>query len=258
MPLWNLPNGWKNNFYKSGRQSLPLFLGDISVINEIIREKLFALRDEKNAAFCAKLIPNIKPERVLGARLPALRKLAGELAGTAEAEAFLQALPHEFLEEDHLHSFLIAGEKDFDTCIGKIEAFLPFVDNWATCDSLRPKCFAKHKKALLPYIEKWLQSEHLYTVRFAVGMLMCHYLDADFDEKYLQWVAALKSEEYYLNMMRAWYFATALAKQYESTLPLLESKTLDMFTHNKAIQKARESLRVPPEHKAYLKSLKIK
>ena len=221
-----------------------------------IRERLFALRDEKNAAFSAKLIPNIAPERVLGARLPAIRKLAGELAGTAEAEAFLQALPHEYLEEDHLHSFLIAGEKEFDTCIGKTETFLPFIDNWATCDSLRPKCFAKHKKELLPYIETWLHSAHLYTVRFAVGMLMCHYLDADFDEKYLQWVAALKSEEYYLNMMRAWYFATALAKQYESTLPLLESKTLDTFTHNKAIQKARESFRVSPEHKAYLKTLK--
>ena len=224
----------------------------------VIRHRLLELRDEKNAAFSEKLIPNIAPERMLGVRLPALRKLAGELAGTKEAETFLQTLPHDYLEEDHLHSFLIAREKDFDCCIEKIQAFLPFIDNWATCDSLRPKCFAKHKKDLLPYIKRWLQSEHLYTVRFAVGMLMCHYLDDAFEVQYLQWVAALKSEEYYLNMMRAWYFATALAKKYESTLPLMESKTLDIFTHNKTIQKAAESFRVPPEHKAYLKTLKIK
>ena len=221
---------------------------------EQIQTKLFALQDKPYGAFSAKLIPNKAPECVIGVRLPQLRALAKELAKTEDGEPFLRALPHRYLEEDHLHSFLIAGIKDFELCIAETERFLPFVDNWATCDSLRPKCFQKHNPELLSHIRQWLQSEHLYTVRFAIGMLMCHFLEDD--PEYLQWVAEICSDEYYLNMMRAWYFATALAKQYESTLPLLEAKALDTFTHNKAIQKARESYRVSEEHKAYLKTLK--
>ena len=162
------------------------------------------------------------------------------------------------MEEDHLHSFLIAGIKDFDECIAAVERFLPFVDNWATCDSLRPACFKKHKAALLEHIQGWLRSEKLYTARFGIGMLMCHFLEEAFQEEYLQWVADVKSEEYYVNMMRAWYFATALAKQYERTLVLIESGSLDSFTHNKTIQKACESFRVSDAHKQYLKTLKKK
>ena len=222
-----------------------------------IQQRLFSLREESIAAFSAKLIPNIAPARIIGVRLPAIRSLAKELAGSEEAKAFLAALPHRYLEEDHLHSFLIAGEKDFDVCVRQIERFLPYLDNWASCDSLRPKCFAKHKQALLPHLRQWLGAQEVYTVRFAIGMLMCHYLEDAFEERYLQWVAQVQSKEYYINMMRAWYFATALAKQYESTLPLLESKSLDTFTHNKTIQKARESYRVSPEHKQYLKQLKL-
>ncbi|MBR2589986.1 MAG: DNA alkylation repair protein [Clostridia bacterium] len=223
-----------------------------------ISRRLFALQDKEYAAFSAKLIPNIAPESIIGVRLPALRALAKELTGTKQAKAFLHTLPHLYLEEYHLHSFLIAKEKDFEECIRQVERFLPYIDNWATCDSLRPACFKRNKEALLPYIEKWLRSEHLYTVRFAIGMLMCHYLDEAFEPVYLQWVAAIHREEYYLNMMRAWYFATAAAKQYEATAALIQSKTLDAFTQNKAIQKAVESFRVTPEHKEQFKKYKIK
>ena len=223
-----------------------------------IQARLFALQDREYAAFSAKLIPNIDAKKVIGVRLPQLRALAKELAGSEQAEVFLHTLPHAFLEEDHLHSFLIAKIKDFDACIGSVEAFLPYVDNWATCDSLRPQCFKKHRAELLEHIRVWLHSEQTYTVRFAVGMLMCHYLDEAFDARYLQWVKEIESDEYYINMMRAWYFATALAKQYESTLPLIESRTLDTFTQNKAIQKAVESFRVSDAHKQTLKTFKIK
>ena len=227
-------------------------------MSQIITEKLLAMREEDYAAFSAKLIPNKDPACVLGVRLPALRALAKELRGTPEAEAFLKELPHRYLEEDHLHSFLLAGMRNFEECIAALELFLPFVDNWATCDSLRPACFKKHKGELLEKIQVWLKSDRLYTVRFAIGMLMCHYLDDAFCPEYLQWVKAIESEEYYLNMMCAWYFATALAKQYESTLPLIEARELDKFTHNKSIQKACESFRVSEEHKAHLRQFKIK
>ncbi|MBE6819011.1 MAG: DNA alkylation repair protein [Ruminococcaceae bacterium] len=222
-----------------------------------IEKRLFALQDKPYAAFTAKLVPNIDSGRVIGVRLPQLRALAKEFA-REDCSAFLAALPHRYLEEDHLHSFLIAGSKDFEQCMAQIERFLPFIDNWATCDSLRPACFKKHKAALLPYIQKWLQSDMVYTVRFAIGMLMCHYLDEDFEPEYLQWVAAVESEEYYINMMRAWYFATALAKQYESALPLIKAQTLDKFTQNKAIQKARESYRVDGAAKEHLKQYKMR
>ena len=223
-----------------------------------IRETLFSLRDEKFAAFQARLIPNVAPERIIGVRTPALRKLAKTLRGSGEAEEFLKALPHEFFEENNLHAFLLCEMKDFDACVQAVEDFLPYVDNWATCDQMSPKVFRKNKQALLPYIRCWIASERCYTRRFGTGMLMSHFLDEDFREEYLRLVSDKRSEEYYVNMMIAWYFATALAKQYEAALPYLENRRLDPWVHNKAIQKAVESFRVSDGHKNYLRTLKIR
>ena len=223
-----------------------------------IRETLFSLRDEKFAAFQARLIPNVAPERIIGVRTPALRKLAKTLRGSGEAEEFLKALPHEFFEENNLHAFLLCEMKDFDACVQAVEDFLPYVDNWATCDQMSPGVFRKNKQALLPYIRCWIASERCYTRRFGTGMLMSHFLDEDFREEYLRLVSDERSEEYYVNMMIAWYFATALAKQYEAALPYLENRRLDPWVHNKTIQKAVESFRVSDEHKACLRALKIR
>lgn len=223
-----------------------------------IRETLFSLRDEKFAAFQARLIPNVAPERVIGVRTPALRKLAKTLRGSGEAEEFLKALPHEFFEENNLHAFLLCEMKDFEACVQAVEDFLPYVDNWATCDQMSPGVFRKNKQALLPHIRRWIASEQCYTRRFGIGMLMSHFLDEDFREEYLSLVSDIRSEEYYVNMMIAWYFATALAKQYEAALPYLENRRLAPWVHNKAIQKALESFRVSDGHKTYLKTLKIR
>ena len=223
-----------------------------------IRETLFSLRDEKFAAFQARLIPNVAPERIIGVRTPALRKLAKTLRGSGEAEEFLKALPHDFFEENNLHAFLLCEMKDFDACVHAVEDFLPYVDNWATCDQMSPGVFRKNKQALLPYIRCWIASERCYTRRFGTGMLMSHFLDEDFREEYLRLVSDKRSEEYYVNMMIAWYFATALAKQYEAALPYLENRRLDPWVHNKTIQKAVESFRVSDEHKACLRALKIR
>ena len=223
-----------------------------------IRETLFSLRDEKFAAFQARPIPNVAPERIIGVRTPALRKLAKTLRGSGEAEEFLKALPHDFFEENNLHAFLLCEMKDFDACVQAVEDFLPYVDNWATCDQMSPGVFRKNKQALLPYIRCWIASERCYTRRFGIGMLMSHFLDEDFREEYLSLVSDIRSEEYYVNMMIAWYFATALAKQYEAALPYLENRRLDPWVHNKAIQKALESFRVSDGHKTYLKTLKIR
>ena len=223
-----------------------------------IRETLFSLRDEKFAAFQARLIPNVAPERIIGVRTPALRKLAKTLRGSGEAEEFLKALPHDFFEENNLHAFLLCEMKDFDACVQAVEDFLPYVDNWATSDQMSPGVFRKNKQALLPYIRCWIASERCYTRRFGTGMLMSHFLDEDFREEYLRLVSDKRSEEYYVNMMIAWYFATALAKQYEAALPYLENRRLDPWVHNKTIQKAVESFRVSDEHKACLRALKIR
>ena len=223
-----------------------------------IRETLFSLREEKFAAFQAKLIPNVAPERVIGMRTPTLRKLAKTLRGSGQAEEFLKALPHEFFEENNLHAFLLCEMKDFEACVQAVEDFLPYVDNWATCDQMSPGVFRKNKQALLPHIRRWIASEQCYTRRFGIGMLMSHFLDEDFREEYLSLVSDIRSEEYYVNMMIAWYFATALAKQYEAALPYLENRRLDPWVHNKAIQKAVESFRVSDGHKTYLKTLKIR
>lgn len=221
-----------------------------------IQETLFTMQDLQYRDFQAKLIPNIPPESVIGVRTPELRTLAKNLSQNNAAEDFLSALPHRYFEENQLHAFLISEMKSYDAVIGALECFLPYMDNWATCDQLRPKVFRKHTDKLLPEIRKWLGSGETYTVRFAVGMLMCHYLDERFQPEYLDWAADIRSEEYYINMMIAWYFATALAKQYEAALPYLERGRLDTWVHNKTIQKARESFRVPDGHKAYLNTLK--
>ena len=225
---------------------------------EEIRAELFRLQDPHYRALQEKLIPTVDPERMIGVRTPALRSLAKTLAKDPEAEAFLRQLPHRYFDEDQLHAFLLSEQKDFDRCLGEVERFLPYIDNWATSDQLSPKSFKKRKQALLPAIKGWLKSGHVYTVRFGIGMLLQHYLNEAFDPVYPAWVADIRSEEYYVNMMRAWYFATALAKQYEAALPFLQAGRLDPWTHNKAIQKAVESFRVPAERKDYLKTLRVR
>ena len=223
-----------------------------------VRERLEPLRDEQNAAFLSRLLPGIAPERVLGVRTPELRRLAKELRGTEEAARFLEALPHETVDENAVHDFLLEPIRDFDEALAAVERFLPYIDNWASCDSLRPKVFARHRAELLPQVLRWLDSDRPYTVRFGLEMLMTHYLDEAFEPRFLDRAAALRSEEYYVNMMIAWYFATALAKQYDCALPVLEEGRLEKWTHNKTIQKALESFRVSAEQKAYLKTLKIR
>ena len=223
-----------------------------------IEERLFALQDEKYRDFQIKLMPTVEPETVIGVRTPELRKLAKELLKGNDYDAFLNALPHEHFDENQLHAFILSGMKDYDRCMAGVCAFLPYVDNWATCDQMSPKAFSKNKDDLLVHIKDWLKSDRTYTIRFAAGMLMEHFLGDEYDAVYPEMVAAIRSDEYYVNMMRAWYFATALAKQYDSIITFIEDKKLDKWTHNKAIQKSVESYRITPEQKTYLKSLKIK
>jgi len=211
------------------------------------------MENEEYREFSSKLMPTIEKSKVIGIRIPLLRKFAKSLENYEE---FLSDLPHRYFEENNLHAFLIEREDNFDRCIEKLNIFLPYVDNWATCDSLKPKVLRKEPKKLLEYIKIWLKSKNVYTVRYGINLLMSFYLDENFDRKYLMLVANVKSDEYYINMMRAWYFATALAKQYEQTLPYIKTKVLDVWTHNKTIQKATESLRVSKQQKEYLKTLK--
>ena len=224
---------------------------------EEIEAELFRLQDKKYASFHAKLIPTVETERIIGVRTPALRSFAKRLAKDEDTVLFLECLPHQYYDENQLHAFVISLEKDFYKCVEEVEAFLPFIDNWATCDQLSPKAFKKEPEKLLPYIDTWIRSDRVYTVRFAIGMLMEHFLGERFHPKYADMVAAVRSDEYYINMMIAWYFATALAKQYTSILPYLEEKKLDDWTHNKTIQKCVESNRISTEQKAYLKTLRI-
>ena len=222
-----------------------------------IREELFRLRDESYRDFQSALIPTVEKVAFIGVRTPALRALAKNLSKSADISEFLGSLPHAYFDEDQLHAFLISEIRDFDLCLRETERFLPYVNNWATCDQMSPKVFKKHKKELLAAIDRWLASERTYTVRFALGMLMTHFLDEDFSPVFLEKAAAVRSEEYYVKMMVAWYFATALAKQYDAALPYLEGKRLDPWTHNKAIRKALESFRIPPERKAHLRGLSL-
>ncbi len=215
-------------------------------------------KDEAFKAFQAKLIPNIDPETVIGIRSPEMRKIAKAEFSKGDFEGFFQSLPHRYYDENILHGSIINEIKDYDFCVKCIDEFLPYVDNWAVCDGISPKVLAKHKAELLEQIKIWLQAEHIYTRRFAIRMLMNHFLEEDFSPKYLNWVAAIRSEEYYLKMMQAWYFATALAKQYEETLPYVTEQKLDVWVHNKTIQKAVESYRITAEQKEFLKRFKIK
>lgn len=225
---------------------------------EVIRARLFSLRDEAYAAFQARLIPTVAAERIVGIRTPALRSYAKELLRQGGYEDFIENLPHYYFDENQLHAFLLSGMKDMAQCLRQTERFLPCVDNWATCDQLSPKIFRKHHEMLLPAIRRWLSSTHEYTVRFAIGMLMQHFLEEDFSVEYLDWVADVRSEKYYIRMMQAWYFATALAKQPVASLPYIEQHRLEVWTHNKAIQKSLESYRITPEQKDLLRSLKVK
>ena len=227
------------------------------MITDEIKETLFAQQEAAYRDFQAKLIPTIDKETVIGVRTPALRKLAKQLAKREEIGAFLEALPHTYFDENQLHAFIVSERKEFERCVEEVNRFLPFVDNWATCDQMSPKVFKKHRQELLPYISEWIASGKTYTVRFGIGMLMEHFLDEDFDPAYPGMVSRVRSEEYYVNMMIAWYFATALAKQYKAVLPYIEEERLSPWTHNKAIQKAVESYRITAEQKGYLKGLKV-
>lgn len=227
------------------------------IIDEI-RSELNRLQDTGYRDFQRRSVPSTEPGRIIGVRTPALRTLAKALSGRDDVMFFLNDLPHEYFEEDQLHAFILSGMKDADECIRLVDEFLPYVDNWATCDQMSPKIFRKNKDLLLTYINKWIDSDLTYVKRFAVGMLMEHFLEADFKESYLTMVSRIRSDEYYVNMMTAWYFATALAKQYDATLPFIEKNRLDVWTHNKTIQKAVESYRITTEQKKYLKTLKRK
>ena len=230
----------------------------MSDVEARIRARLFEMQDVQYREFTAKLIPTVSPERIIGVRTPDLRSYAAELSKTEDAAAFLALLPHRYHEENTLHGFLIGRIADYDACVAALDAFLPYVDNWATCDSIRPRCFKRNLSRLIGEIRRWMVSEQTYTIRFGVEMLMCFYLDGAFDPVYLDWVAALRSEEYYVNMMIAWFFATALAKQWDATLPYIENCRLDVWTHNKAIQKAVESFRIPEDRKILLRTQKIR
>lgn len=225
---------------------------------DTIRAALFCLQDEAYRDFQSALMPTVSKERVIGVRTPKLRKLAKQFGASLDAPLFLESLPHQYYEENNLHGLLIGQEKQFDKALARVDAFLPFVDNWATCDMLSPGVFAKNLPALLPHIRRWLQSEQVYTVRFALNMLLRYYLDDAFRPEYLEWAAAVRREEYYLQMMVAWYFATALAKQYDAAVIYLQQGKLPLWVHNKTIQKARESRRISPAQKEYLNTLRKK
>lgn len=229
-----------------------------SEIKVDIQQELFALQDLSYRDFHAKLMPTVDKARVIGVRTPKLRVFAKEFGKTEEAKEFLKVLPHQYYEENNLHGLLIEQIKDYPTLIRELNRFLPCIDNWATCDLLTVRVVKKHLDTFTEEVERWLASDHTYTIRFGIGMLMRYYLEEHFSLEYPEKVAKIRSKEYYVNMMRAWYFATALAKQYEAIFPFLEEKRLDAWTHNKTIQKAIESYRITQEQKAYLRTLRIK
>ncbi len=221
-----------------------------------IKEELFALQDISYGDFQAKLTPNIPRERLIGVRVPEVRKLAKKLSGEPETSEFLKDLPHQYYDENMLHGLILSEMKDYDACIAAMDQFLPYVDNWAVCDIMSPRIFKKNQTALLEKIKKWSASEQAYTCRFGIEMLMTYFLDDDFKPEYLEIPVSVKSEFYYVRMMIAWFFATALAKQWDTTIKYMEGHRLETWTHNKAIQKSRESNRITPKQKEYLKSLK--
>lgn len=221
-----------------------------------IKAELLKQQDIKYRDFQGSLIPNVERERIIGVRTRILRAIAAVLYKENAADSFISALPHYYFEENQIHAFIISFERDFEKCIALVEEFLPYIDNWATCDQLIPISFKQHKKELLPYIEKWIKSDHTYTVRFGIVCLMKYFLDECFDEKYPKLVSEIKSDEYYVKMAVAWYFATALAKQYDAVLPFIAEGRLDKQTHNKTIQKAQESFMISNDKKAVLKGFK--
>lgn len=232
-----------------------------SNINVEIQERLFSLQDTEYQKFQAGLIPTIDPEFIVGVRTPELRKLAKEFSKRTDITDFLADLPHKYYEENNLHGYIIEQIKDYESCVSEVNRFLPYVDNWATCDTMRPKIFAKkkeNKEKLLKEIDLWLASDKTYTIRFGIGMLLSFYLDEDFQPEQAEAVSAIRSDEYYVNMMIAWYFATALAKQYEIVLPYITEKRLPVWVHNKTIQKAVESYRITAEQKEFLRTLRVK
>lgn len=221
-----------------------------------IYERLILYKDKKYQDFQSKLVPNIDKETIIGVRTPSMRKIAKETFGTVEASMFIQTLPHQYYEENLIHFFLISKIKDFDECINEVERFLPYIDCWPVCDQATPLVFKKNHDKLLPLIKKWINSNHVYTARFGIRMLMNEFLNDDFKEEYLEWVSSKSGDDYYLKMMIAWYFATALAKQYDATIKYIENRCLDPWIHKKTIQKALESYRVSDEHKEYLKKFR--
>ena len=223
-----------------------------------VQKQLFELQDLKYRDFHAKLMPTIDKEKVIGVRTPALRSYAKQFGKTEEAKEFLKILPHQYYDENNLHGLLIEQIKDYDRCLAELERFLPYIDNWATCDMLSPKIFKKHLPYVYERVQKWLQSDAVYTIRFGIVTLLGFYLDDAFEPEMLQLVANVRSEEYYVNMAVAWYFSMALVKQYDATLPYIQNRVLEPWTHNKSIQKAIESRRIPQETKAYLRGLKIR
>lgn len=230
----------------------------MSKAEEYIEHILFEKQDLKYRDFQAKLMPTIDKETIIGVRTPELRKLAKDFLKNELCEEFVQNLPHKYYDENNLHGFIIEKTKDYDKLIKQLDSFLPYVDNWATCDLISPKIFKRHTEELYVKIKEWLASDRTYTIRFAIEMLMSFYLDEKFKVEYAELVSSVKSEEYYVNMMIAWFFATALAKQYDAVIPFIENKVLDKWVHNKTIQKAIESYRITEEQKNYLRSLKIK
>ncbi len=217
---------------------------------------LFENADLKYRDFQSKLMPTVPKEKIIGVRTPVIRQLAKEIYGTSEAEEFIADIPHKYYEEDNLHGFIIEKIKNFDDALVAIDCFLPYIDNWATCDCISPSVFKKQPQKLLASAEQWLKSDHVYTVRYGIGVFMKYFLDEKFDPKYLLLISKIKRDKYYINMMIAWYFATALAKQYNSAIPYIENKILDDWIHRKTIQKTVESYRIPPEKKDFLRSLK--
>lgn len=223
-----------------------------------IREKLFTFEDPKYRDFQSKLVPNIEKETIIGVRTPDMKKIAKEFAKEESTKDFLKDLPHKYYEENLVHIFILSMIKDFDECVKGLEAFFPYIDCWPVCDQSSPGIFKKSHEKVLPLVKKWIDSDHVYTSRYGMRILMNEFLGDDFKPEYLSWVASKKGDDYYLKMMVAWYFATALAKQYDESVKVIEQEELDPWTHNKAIQKACESFRVSDEHKAYLKTLKRK
>lgn len=231
---------------------------DKKIVIDNVQKELFAMQDTEYRDFHMKLMPTVDSKRVIGIRTPALRAFAKKYGKTEAAKQFIEVLPHQYYEENNLHGLLLEQGKDYTKCVKELDRFLPYVDNWATCDLLAMKIMKKHLDVFIEEIYRWMESKHTYTIRFGINMLMRYYLDDEFKLEYPEKVAAVRSEEYYVNMVRAWYFATALAKQYEQILPFLEERQMDMWTHNKTIRKAIESYRITPEQKAYLRTLRWK